>query len=367
MTLLLWIALGAVFNEKVGDLGLRSAQAAWEYGSSARPRKTKNSSAKRAESDLDSKSAPARVQVFGQSAATTADDYARMLREDAARNQEVDPDFEALRKRIRTRRTAENTGDTVPDAKPARKKTRRRATAKPKSTDIPPPPMETEVIVPQTAPAREAYASDDEVNAAFPYTHLLPSPFNLPGGSYFFGTSFAYGVFDSLELSTNLARTIQQQWNFRAKVPLIEYPTFIATAFVDYNTFNAHHYSETNPDEWTKRWQPGLVTGYEITPDIAFFLGGNFNFGKKTSPIMTTSGYLRGAQANMEWSYLYNPSSSRLGNNAISVGMNYDFTYSMFGFGLTHHWKAFELGVHYTFANENRFLPIFGFNVASSF
>jgi hypothetical protein len=167
--------------------------------------------------------------------------------------------------------------------------------------------------------------------------------------------------------STNLARTIQGHWNFRAQVPFVEYPTFVASAFVDYESYNPRNIDDTNPDLRMNRWQPGLVTGYEISPDIAFFLGGNFNFGKDMFPVVTTSGYLRGAQANMEWSWLYNPASSRLGNNAIALGIKYDFTYSLFGFGLTHHWKNFQLGVHYTLADRDRFLPIFGFNVGASF
>jgi hypothetical protein len=424
MTLLLWFALGAVLNLKVSDLGVHSAEAGWEYNESARPPKKKSLYPKavspKAGAESPAEAAPeavepsARVQVFGKPAPEmSAEDYAKMLKEDqagtsapaeaeaaaetspsnpvapveapvvvapppAAVDPSVDPEFEALRARIRTRQVAENNSESESDSKPAPK----RKTIRPQATPSyipPPPPMETEVITPQkatgkkvktskTAPAVEGDAPrNDEVNAAFPYTHLLPSPLNIPKGSYVFGSTVAYGLFDSFEISTNVMRTISQQWNFRAKVPLVEYPTFIASAFVDYTTFNANHYDESNPDEWTKRWQPGLVTGYEITPDIAFFLGGNFSFGKATNPIMTTSGYLHGATANMEWSWMYNPSTSRLGNNAISLGIKYDFTYSMLGFGFTHHWKAFELGVHYTFADRSRFLPMFGFNVGANF
>jgi hypothetical protein len=421
MTLLLWFALGAVLNEKVSDLGLQSAQAGWEYNESARPAKKKGlypkaapraaPKPKVAESTAESEPAeaesPSRVQVFGKPAPEmSAEDYAKMMKEDAEQagsgdtaeavtaptevaEPAVDPEFDALRARLHTRNVAENATGDEKDFEPApapKKKETVKAHAKvaaPKANEtpkaspkyIPPPPaMETEVVTPQKAAGKKVKggntssamepeaARSDEVNAAFPYTHMLPSPFNIPRGSYVFGTSFAYGVFDSFELSTDVIRTLNQQWNFRAKVPLIEYPTFMASAFVDYNTFNAHHFDESNPDEWTKRWQPGLVTGFEITPDIAFFLGGNFNFGKTTQPVNTTTAYLHGAQANMEWSWLYNPSTSRLGNNAISLGISYDFTYSMFGFGFTHHWKAFDLGLHYVFADRTKFLPIFGFS-----
>lgn len=360
MTLLLWMAFAMGISGNVN--------AGWEYNESARPKPPR---------------AQGQVQVFGHKAApevpdVSVSDYADMLREDAAKNGEprlpsasedsaIDTEFQALRSRLRTRSVAE----VAP-----RPSTTSRSSAIP-----PPPPMETEVITPQKSSGKKVLSSPggtpsvsenepargEEVNAAFPYTHLLPSPYNIPGGSYVFGTSFAYGIFDSLQVSTNLARTIQQHWNFEAKVPLVEYPTFVASAFVDYESYNPRHIDDTNPDIRLNRWQPGLVTGYEITPDIAFFLGGNFNFGKDPVPVRTTSGYLRGAQANMEWSWLYNPAKSRLGNNAIALGIKYDFTYSLFGFGLTHHWRMFDLGVHYTFADRDRFLPIFGFNVGASF
>lgn len=421
MTLLLWIGLFG---------GLNAAHAGWEYSESARPKKKRGAfpkpsaeSAPESESIDEAPSAPpARVQVFGKPAAEmSADDYARMLKEDQAAVGEasdesdrpvvsgfeassgdsgivsessaapestrapepgVEAEFEALRARLRTRKVAESAGETRMDSENASASARRfpaksapaRAGVKP-----PPPALETEVITPQraagkkvkngkTEPALEPEAPrGSEVNAAFPYTHLLPSPFNLPQGGVVFGTTIAYGVLDFLQVSTNVARMIQQQWNFQAKVPLVEYPTFVASAFVDYQTSNPHHYDDTNPDTWIKRWQPGLVTGYEITPDVAFFLGGNFDFGKEAPPIVTTSGYLKGAQVNAEWSWLYNPSTSRLGNNALALGIKYDFTYSLFGFGFTHHWRNFELGVHYTFADRSRFLPIAGFSFGSSF
>jgi|GEM_PF-2655796 len=378
MTLLLWIGLAAFFNDKVSDLSVGSAHAGWEYNESARPgnRKSAGSNDSPAtESDENADAPPARVQVFGRPV------FGKSPR---AAEDPVDPEFNALRSRLRTKQVAENTGDTESDfepsvdPKPVPKSSRARAATRPAPAYIPPaPPMETEVITPQRATGKkvkkgkvaamsavEPTTGADEVNAAFPYTHILPSPFNLPRGGFTFGTSFAYGIFDFLEVSTNAARLIQKQINFEAKVPLIEYPTFVASAFIDYNSFNGKQYDASNPDLWMNRWQPGVVTGYEITPDVAFFLGGNFNFGKDPNPIVTTSGYLHGAQVNMEWSWLYNPSTSRLGNNAIAIGMKYDFTYSLFGFGFTHHWKNFELGVHYTFADRNRFLPIFGFTTS---
>jgi hypothetical protein len=247
------------------------------------------------------------------------------------------------------------------------------------------PKMETEVVT-QPLPSRGTPATpvgesrksarerdeeveyvDGERNIAFPYTHLLPSPFNIRQGSWFIGTVAAYGVFDSLQLSTDVVRLVDQHWNVQAKVPLIDYPTFMATAFVNFESYNPRRISPLNPDVRYDRWQPGIVTAFELAPTVAFFLGGNFSFGKDPYPVIRTSGYMKGARLEADLSWVYNPESSSLGDNALSMGVTYDTTYSMLGFGLSHHWKAWTAGLHYTLADERRFLPIFGFNLGASF
>jgi hypothetical protein len=385
----------------IAALGALSAAfpafAGWEYSEAARP-KTANEvpSQSNTKSTERAESLPTRVQVLGNgevrpapalvapvirttaSSDMTAADYAKMIREDARAlgtpvdDSAVDSEFENFRSRIKSRKVVEN--ETVNDADyeeaPApRKKARPKKRAAPARRYIPPPPpMETEVITPQKAnEVSSASSRGMESNAAFPYTHLLPSPYTLSQGSWVFGTSIAYGVFDFFQVSTNLTLDIQKQWNFQAKVPLVDFPTFVASVFVDYQSFNPRSYDDTNPDMRVQQWQPGIVTGYEITPDMAFFIGGNINSSKDPGKIIVTSGYMKGAQLNMEWSWLYNPESSRLGNNALSLGMKYDVTYSLFGFGLTHHWKNFDLGVHYVFADKSQFIPILGFSVGGRF
>lgn len=326
----------------------------------ARPAKAKPTT-----SESPEVSYPQRVQVFGTGVVRPVEEYAEMLKEDSVAEPDTsEQEFESLRGRIRTRQVVE-----APVAQPPKPRVVR--TPAPRPT---PRTMDTETITPQgpvkeaaEAPPEAPVSYDGRVNAAFPYTHLLPSPFNLPQGSWVFGSTLAYGVFDSLELSTNVMRSVQQQWNFQAKVPLIEYPTFMTTAYVAFESNNPHTIDDRNPDGRRGRWQPGLVTAYEMDDHMAFFLGGNFDFGADEPPVVTTSGYLKGARIEADWSWLYNPQSSRLGRNAISIGTTYDLTYEMFGFGLTHHWDTFTLGVHYTFADQSRFLPIFGFQAAASF
>lgn len=372
--------------------------------------------AKRSSRSSDAATSPKRVQVFGngevreleptQTTPEATTDYSRMLQEDAQALQQTpapidervdDTEFQNLRSRARSRQVAEapsfagKTLSTDPEMLAPERRiyrspyetsaSRRHA----KAAAIKPSMMQTEVITPQ-GPSRgtqvntprpqvlEAEESSQgpaygagESNAAFPYTHLLPSPFNIPQGAWVLGTTAAYGVFDFLQVSTNVVRLIDQHWNVEAKVPLIDFPTFMATAYVNYESYNPHHIAISNPDLNFSRWQPGIVTAYELSPDLALFVGGNFSFGKDPVPVTTTSGYMKGARLETDISWLYNPASSRLGDNALSLGVTYDTTYSLFGFGISHHWRSFTAGVHYTFADQNRFLPIFGFNLTAGF
>jgi len=307
--------------------------------------------------------------------------YTEMLKEDDSSETE----FQTLRGRIQSRQVSENETESEAVQSPPAKKFIPLKPAAPKSDVKPvraaPAPtaeMDTETVTPQgpkhpanaVSSTEPAPVRSDRVvptNVAFPYTHMLPSPFNLGRGEWVFGSTFGYGVFDALELSTNVVRLAQQQWNIQAKVPLIEYPTFMATAYVAFESTNPHSIDDGNTDFRLNRWQPGIVTAYEIADDMAFFHGGNFDFGVESIPVTTNSGYLKGARLEADFSWLYNPQSSRLGNNAISTGVTYDTTYEMLGFGLTHHWQSFSLGLHYSLADRSRFLPIFGFNVAARF
>jgi hypothetical protein len=390
----LWRLPQAVFALTLAG-AISSVHAGWEF---REPVKNPPPARGSADSATARPKKPARVQVFGAGRSrseaplenepafdperrATAEAYAEMLKEDEKRvhaeEAVSDQELDRVRARIRTREVAEATNtETASDAVPAKPAPRTKAVPVPaKKTARPVPAMETEVITPQATPKAAtvvpngggASARGDAVNPAFPYTHLLPSPFNLSQGEWVLGSTFAYGVVDFLQVSTNIPRLIQQHWNIRAKVPLIEYPTFVASAYVDYESYNPHNIDDTNPDMRLNRWQPGLITGYEIAHDMAVFLGGNFSFGKDPIPVRTTSGYMKGAQVEVDWSWLYNPSTSRLGDNALSAGVTYDLTYSLLGFGATHHWRNFSLGLHYTIADRARFLPIFGFNVAAGF
>jgi hypothetical protein len=215
--------------------------------------------------------------------------------------------------------------------------------------------------------AAEKASSTGETHLAFLYTHSLPSPINLPSGAWTLGTRAAYGLTDFIEISTEVSRDVTRHYNVMAKVPLLEYPAFIASAFIQFGHYNLKHYDSRNPDYAISAWQPGLVTGFALENDMAIFMGGNLHITKDVFPNdAKTSGFANGARANFDWSWMYNPPGGRLSENTISVGVDYDFTQEVFGVGATHHWSTFEIGVHFfPGADHYKVLPVL--NISSGF
>lgn len=190
--------------------------------------------------------------------------------------------------------------------------------------------------------------SESFTNPIFGYTHLLPSPLTLPAGRLALGTDVAFGVFDSVQVGTGLLKDIYQTYNANLKINLVNLPAFSLAAYGSVETYNYRNYDSSNPDLKVVSWRPGLVGGYEVLPDVAGFIGANLNISRQTLATSgaTTSGYVRGAEAeyDLAWAYL----RGRRGiYNVLSGGASYDFTYKVYGFGVSHYWRGFRIGAHY--------------------
>jgi hypothetical protein len=103
------------------------------------------------------------------------------------------------------------------------------------------------------------------------------------------------------------------------------------------------------------------VIGTEIMPYVALFLGGNLFWPLNTNVSgsgINTSGFMQGAQVESDISWAYNPQGNQTGN-VISAGFTYNTTFGFYGVGLSHHWRGFQLGVHYyPNASTGKVLPI---------
>ena len=209
------------------------------------------------------------------------------------------------------------------------------------------------------APPQAAPVSRVE-NPLFGYTHLLPSPFTLPAGRVSLGTSVAFGVTDFLQVGTDLLRDLYQVYNLNTKLAVLDFPEFAAGLSLGYETYNYHNINASNPDMSVTSWQPGGVVAFEALPDVAVFFGGNLNFSsyQLVTEGIETSGYVRGAGLESDLSWAYNPKKKSLGN-VLSGGVTYDLTYKIAGFGVSHHWSGFQIGIHYyPNASQYRVQPI---------
>lgn len=199
-------------------------------------------------------------------------------------------------------------------------------------------------------------------NPIFGYTHMLPSPFTVPGGMLLVGTDVVLGVTDFFQVGTNVIRDFYQSYNGNIKIALLDAPGFAFALTGGIEHYNYRNFDSTNPDVWVTSYQPGAVVAIGVLPTLGWFVGSNLNFTDQ--PLITdgivNSGYFRGAtlQSDLAWAY-YPPTKKKGLGNVVAVGTTYDVNYKIFGVGLSHYWPGFRLGVHYYVnADENKFLPL---------
>jgi hypothetical protein len=190
-------------------------------------------------------------------------------------------------------------------------------------------------------------------NPIFGYTHLLPSPFTLPAGKFMVGSTVGLGVTDFIQVETNLIADAYQVFNGRVRASLLDFPGFAGGVSLGYHN--------ANPSLTLSSWMPGAVVGIEVLPDVALFLGGNLfyaNVDPSSNAGIQSSGFLQGSQIESDISWAYNPHKQKLGN-VLSAGLTYNTTFDFYGVGFSHHWRGFQLGIHYYLNATNlKVLPI---------
>ncbi|MEK6580742.1 MAG: hypothetical protein AABZ55_16070 [Bdellovibrionota bacterium] len=203
-------------------------------------------------------------------------------------------------------------------------------------------------------------------NPIFGYPHLLPSPYTMRAGRLVIGSDAAFGLTDFIQISSNVILDIYQTYNAQVKLSLLDYPEFALALTGGWVSFNYSTYSLSNPNIQVTSWLPGFVSAVSIHPSLAAFFGGNLSISKSTLTTQTieTSGYIRGASGEVDLSWAYNPHKKSLGN-VLSTGVTYDFSYQIYGVGVSHYWRGFHLGIHYyPNAKTYRVLPIISGSMA---
>ncbi|MBL7715281.1 MAG: hypothetical protein JNL01_07400 [Bdellovibrionales bacterium] len=204
-------------------------------------------------------------------------------------------------------------------------------------------------------------ASKAVENPVFAYTHLLPSPYTMPAGRLVLGTDIAFGLFDSVQVSSNVIRDIYKTYNAQIKVQVYDSHPFALAVTGGWEFYNLRSLDSGNPDLDITILSPGLVAAVGLGDSVAWFVGGNksiFNVPVNFSGV-TSSSFLRGtvAQSDLTWAYL---ASGKKGiSNVVAVGASYDVDYKLLGVGLSHYWGGFRVGFHYyPKAESNPVLPL---------
>ena len=186
-------------------------------------------------------------------------------------------------------------------------------------------------------------------NPLLGYTHLLPSPFTIPGGRLVLGTSIGLGLTDFFQVSTDVIHDFYKVYNASAKVAVLDFQEFALALTLGYVNYDLHDIDPTNPPTSVTSWQPGFVAAYEPIEHVSHAFGGNLNLTKaelENIPGLRTSGYVTGVTVENDISWAYNPKKRHVGN-VLSAGVTYDFTYKIYGIGMSHHWPGFHVGIHY--------------------
>lgn len=221
------------------------------------------------------------------------------------------------------------------------------------------PPATAAAAEEREASRQSSPQSGRAFNLLFAHTHLLPNPYTLPAGRLAYGTELAFGFTDFLQVGTSLIRDFYKIFNANIKVSLLNYPKFAAAATLGAQAYNLRDFNASTTDLWVTSWLPGAVVAYELVPRLALFLGGNAEITSPSGPAVS-SGYVHGGTLEADLSWAYGPAARKRGaSNVLSAGVTLNVTHNLVGFGLSHHWPGFQLGVHYyPAASQHRVLPI---------
>lgn len=197
-------------------------------------------------------------------------------------------------------------------------------------------------------------------NPLLGYTHMLPSPFTLTAGRFVLGTEADFGVTDFFQVGTGLVSDVLQVYNANVKLNVLDLPEVAACLNLGYENYNLSSFSSFNPDAQISSWQPGATVGYELAPHLAHFVGGHLSLTNVNvnAQGVSTSGYVQGVTGETDLSWNYSSGEHSVGD-VLSGGFSYDFTYRIYGIGISHYWPGFHLGVHYyPNASDYKFVPI---------
>ncbi len=199
-------------------------------------------------------------------------------------------------------------------------------------------------------------------NLLFALPHLSPSPLTLPAGRLLLGTQISYGVTDFLQVETDLLRDFYSVYNAHLKLQIWDEDLAAVALTLGFETYNPKNFYPTCPDSQITSWQPGVAIALLAMDRVAWFGSANLNYQKfeMTFADGSTPAGVRGARLSSDLAWAYHPATAKREiPRVLSGGVSYDFTYGLFGVGVSHHWPGFQVGFHYyPNAGQRKLLPI---------
>jgi len=194
-------------------------------------------------------------------------------------------------------------------------------------------------------------------------THMLPSPKTLPAGVFVYGTSLAFGVTDRFQVGTNLHALLSDIPNLNSQLSLYhsdDWALALTVGASQYDVEDVYGNKLATIDTYTS----GLVLGVALSDKVAWTNGVEYawRYVEGSDANIVISGLFGGTKLQSELGWIYND------GRALDLGVSYDTTFSLWGFGLGHHWDGFHLAIHYyPDADQDKVLPIISGSGAISF
>lgn len=210
--------------------------------------------------------------------------------------------------------------------------------------------------------ALSANARGETSNILFAFPHLSPSPLTLPAGRLLLGTQVSYGVTDFLQLQTDLLRDLYGFYNAGVKLQIWDTELAAVALTLGFETYNPNDFCASCSSVQITSWQPGVAVALLAIDRLAWFGAANLNYQKFDVTLAegTSHSSIRGARLSSDLAWAYHPPTQKRDiSNVLAAGVSYDFSYGLFGIGLSHHWPGFQVGFHYyPNADQRKILPI---------
>ena len=185
-------------------------------------------------------------------------------------------------------------------------------------------------------------------------------PLTLPKGWVISGPA-RLRPFDRWEFDADIVSMLFKVFTLGVRRNFINEESYALALGLGFEAYDPNTIDASNPDVRVWRVNPEITAGWEMLPGLAVVAGlrpslSSYRFDETTT---LKSGMTPGSVTGFDLIWSYNP-YKRQGKvtNALAVGWTYDFTYRHFGFGWSHHWPGFHVGIQiYPYADRLRFIP----------